>query len=60
MVLAYEDTEDKDRNRIRKKREVFEKHLQEQGLELETELKTVNKYQMNSFLEHLNFYTTDN
>ena len=41
MVLAYEDTEDKDRNRIRKKREVFEKHLQEQGLELETELKTV-------------------
>ena len=39
MILAYEDQEDK--NRSKKKRETFEKHLRDQGLELETELKTV-------------------
>ena len=40
MVIAYEDDEDK--KGARKKREVFEKHLKDEGLELETEYKTVN------------------
>ena len=39
MVLAYEDDEDK--KGARKKREAFEKHLKDEGLELETEYKTV-------------------
>ena len=40
MVLAYEDEEGKSRKT--KKRETFEKNLKEQGLQLETELKTVS------------------
>ena len=40
MVLAYQ--EDNDKNRSKKKREVFEKLLNEQGLELETEHKAVS------------------
>ena len=44
MVLAYLD-EDGNRKKA-KKRETFEKHLKEQGLELETELKTVSLQQL--------------
>ena len=40
MVLAYEDEEGNGRKT--KKRETFEKNLKEQGLQLETELKTVS------------------
>ena len=40
MVLAYEDEEDSSKKK--KKRETFEKNLREQGLTLETELKTVS------------------
>ena len=40
MVLAYED--DEGNGRKTKKRETFEKNLKEQGLHLETELKTVS------------------
>ena len=42
MILAYQ--EDTDKNRTNKKREVFEKLLTEQGLELETEYKTVSDW----------------
>ena len=40
MILAYQDENEK--SRTKKKREVFEKLLKEQGLELETEYKTVS------------------
>ena len=40
MILAYLDENDKTKEK--KKREVFEKLLKEQGLELETEYKTVS------------------
>ena len=40
MVLAYEDEEGNKRKT--KKRKTFEKNLKEQGLQLETELKTVS------------------
>ena len=40
MVLAYEDEEQGSKKT--KKREIFEKNLREQGLQLETELKTVS------------------
>ena len=40
MILAYLDENDKTKDM--KKREVFEKLLKEQGLELETEYKTVS------------------
>ena len=45
MVLAYEDHGGKST----RKREVFEKHLREEGLELETENRTVTtkKYLLN-------------
>ena len=49
MILAYEDQEDK--NRSKKKRETFEKHLRDQGLELETELKTVKVETLNANLK---------
>lgn len=39
MVLAYQQQADKGRSK--KKLEVFEKHLKEEGLEIETELETV-------------------
>ena len=39
MVLAYQKQDDKGRSK--KKLEVFEKHLKEEGLEIETELETV-------------------
>ena len=39
MVLAYQQQDDKGRSK--KKLEVFEKHLKEEGLEIETELETV-------------------
>ena len=40
MILAYED---EGRNKRKtKKREMFEAHLMEQGLQLETDLKTVS------------------
>ena len=42
MILAYQDENDK--TRVKKKREVFEKLLKEQGLELETEYKTVSDF----------------
>ena len=42
MILAYQDENDKTRDK--KKREVFEKLLKEQGLELETEYKTVSAF----------------
>ena len=41
MILAYE--EDKKNKRNKKKREAFEEHLREQGLQLETESKEVKK-----------------
>ena len=40
MVLAYQEADDK--GRAKSKLEVFEKHLKEEGLEIETALKTVN------------------
>ena len=39
MVLAYQQQDDKGRSK--RKLEVFEKHLKEEGLEIETELETV-------------------
>ena len=44
MVLAYQQQDDKERSK--RKLEVFEKHLKEEGLEIEIELETVikNKY----------------
>ena len=39
MVLAYQHQDDKGRSK--RKLEVFEKHLKEEGLEIETELETV-------------------
>ena len=44
MILAYQDENDK--TRAKKKREVFEKLLKEQGLELETEYKTVSDFHL--------------
>ena len=45
MVLAYEDD---GRNKQKtKKREMFEAHLMEQGLQLETEPRSVSLYQEN-------------
>ena len=42
MILAYQDENEK--TRVKKKREVFEKLLREQGLELETEYKAVSDF----------------
>ena len=40
MVLAYQQQDDKGKSK--RKLEVFEKHLKEEGLEIETEHATVN------------------
>ena len=42
MVLAYHD--DARTKKKMKKREIFESHLMEQGLQLETELSTVSYF----------------
>ena len=47
MVPAYEDEEGSIKT---KKREIFEKNLKEQGLQLETELKTVSNIILNKLL----------
>ena len=61
MVLAYE--EDEQGSKKTKKREIFEKNLREQGLQLETESKTVSqiiarvfrtRYQTNKYWHHVN------
>ena len=48
MVLAYED--DGGDSKKANKREIFEKNLKEQGLHLETELKTVSNIILNKLL----------
>ena len=48
MVLAYQEADDK--GRAKSKLEVFEKHLKEEGLEIETALKTVNDNKPNIIL----------